>query len=368
MRRDRLSPNFLLLLIIALGILIGVGLKWGIPDLDIDPLPAALADLILQRQPAPLAGHSSQPPNNTSSQTQPIFDEGQELAPDGFPVATRRHVLKHTVVPGDTLFGIAEQFGLEPTTIFWANTEILRDNVNLLQVGVELYILPVDGVYHFSDGTQTIAEIAAQYGVTPGDILYSEFNQLSDVGSSYVPPAGLRIVVPGGRREFIAWQAPIRTGTQSGSANPEGAVHPGSCRAHYSGTGGLGVYDNPLGDAPYRVTTGFAAWHPGVDLAGEYGTAVYAAETGVVVFAGWHRDGYGELIILDHGDGWTTYYGHLSARFVGCGDQVSKGQIIGQMGMSGNATGIHLHFEIRDSDAAQNPYDFIPIRDTRSVP
>jgi murein DD-endopeptidase MepM/ murein hydrolase activator NlpD len=130
----------------------------------------------------------------------------------------------------------------------------------------------------------------------------------------------------------------------------------------------MGAYQNPLGETAYRVTTGFAAWHPGVDFAGEYGTPIYASETGVVVFAGWHRDGYGELVILDHGDGWTTYYGHLSSRYVGCGDQVAQGQVIGQMGMSGNATGVHLHFEIRDADRALNPYDYIPIRDVRTGP
>jgi murein DD-endopeptidase MepM/ murein hydrolase activator NlpD len=305
---------------------------------------------------------------SSPANTQPIVNGEEELAPDGFPSVPRHHVVEYTVVPGDTVFGIAERFGLQPSTIFWANTETLQDNVNLLQVGVELYILPVDGVYHHSDGTQPIAEIAARYGVAPGDILYSEFNRLSTLTGSDVPPAGLRIVVPGGQREFIAWRAPIRTGSQSGSANPEGAIHPGSCRAQYTGTGGLGLYENPLVATTYRITTGFAEWHPGVDLAAEYGTPVYASETGVVVFAGWHRDGYGELVILNHGDGWTTYYGHLSSRFVGCGDQVSQGQIIGQMGMSGNATGVHVHFEIRQDDVPQNPYDLIPIQDARTDP
>jgi murein DD-endopeptidase MepM/ murein hydrolase activator NlpD len=331
------------------------------------PAPGSFIDgFTRQGQQAPNGESFALAPGE--SETVPIFLQNVELAPDGFPVEARRHVLKYIVVEGDTLFGIAARFGVSPDTIFWANTETLQDNINLLQVGMELYILPVDCVYHAADGEQTIAQIAAQYSVAPGDMLYSEYNQLSSYNSSYVPPTGLHIVIPGGRREYISWRAPIQTGTQSGSANPEGPVHPGSCRAHYTGTGGLGEYQHPLGDTAYRVTTGFAAWHPGVDFAGEYGTPIYASETGVVVFAGWHRDGYGELVILDHGEGWTTYYGHLSARYVGCGDQVTQGQVIGQMGMSGNATGVHLHFEIRDADSPLNPYDYIPIRDVRTSP
>jgi murein DD-endopeptidase MepM/ murein hydrolase activator NlpD len=222
-------------------------------------------------------------------------------------------------------------------------------------VGTRLYILPVDGVYHESDGTQTVAEIAASYRVEPQDILQSEFNQLSGYDSAFIPPAGLRIVVPNGRREYISWRAPIRTGSLTGAASPQGSIHPGSCQGSYIGSGGLGDYVDPMGSRSYFVTNEYAQWHAGLDLAAPEGTSIYAAETGVVVFAGWHLNGYGELIILDHGGGWTTYYAHLSDRLVGCGDQVSKGQLIGAMGQTGNATGVHLHFEVRYNDTPQDP-------------
>jgi murein DD-endopeptidase MepM/ murein hydrolase activator NlpD len=358
--------------LIMLGVLIAVGYVWGEDILYLatgqDIIDDLVSDLASAPKPTatPTAGPIGTPPQgvDTGEQAAPV-DEGQ-LGPDGFPLEPRQHVLKYTVQPGDALFLVAQRFDVHPDTIFWANTETLQDNVHLLHVDVELYILPVNGVYHLSDGSMSVAEIAALYGVTAGDILYSEYNDLADYDSTYVPPAGLRIVVPGGRREYISWRAPIRTGTQSGSANPEGPIHPGSCREVYTGTGGSGSYINPLGETPYRVTNGFNPWHPGVDLAADWGTPIYAAETGVVVFAGWHRDGYGELIILDHGEGWTTYYAHLAKRFVGCGDQVSKGQYIAQMGMSGNATGVHVHFEMRENDVPQNPYQFISIRDVRN--
>lgn len=372
MRRHKsskpLARIFPLLLIV--GILIGVGFIWGedilyyVTGQDIlDELREDIAAAV-HPTPSPAPADTPQPPGSESTVSDRPADT--EIGADGFPVAPRQHVLKYTVQPGDALFLIAERFGIHPNTVFWANPQTLQDNVHLMHVGTELYILPVNGVYHTSDGTQSIAQIAAQYGVTPGDIIYSEYNTLQDYDSTTIPPAGLRIVVPGGRREYVSWKAPIRTGTESGAANPEGTIHPGSCRAIYSGTGGEGNYINPLGALPYRVTNGFEPWHPGVDLATDEASPIYAAETGVVVFAGWHSDGYGELLIIDHGDGWTTYYAHLSKRFVGCGDQVSKGQYIGQMGMSGNASGIHLHFEIRENDVPQNPYLFMEIQDVRN--
>jgi murein DD-endopeptidase MepM/ murein hydrolase activator NlpD len=313
---------------------------------------------------------NGQPLNATSapiidSNGLPVIVTTEELAPDGFPVKVRKHVLKYTVQPGDAIFLIADKFKLSPDTIFWANTDTLNDNVNLIYPGIKLYIMPVDGVYHLSDGKQTVAEVAALYGVTPGDIINSEYNELAQYSGDYVPPAGLRVVVPGGKRGYTSWQSPIRTGSSTGMANPQGTYHPGSCREHYTGVGGTGTYVNPLGDVSYRITQGYYSFHPGADLAGERGTPIHAADTGVVVFAGWHRDGYGELVIIDHGNGWTTYYGHMQTLFVGCGDQITQGQIIGEMGMTGNATGVHLHFEIRDDDSPQDPTRYVALKDSR---
>jgi len=352
--------------------LIGVAFTWGKDILYFvtgqDIVDELRADLVAAA-PAPIAeglNLATPIPAAPAVAEDGIPVSGQvEVGPDGFPLQARPHVVKYIVQPGDSLFAIADRFGISPNTIFWANTEVLQDNVYLLQVGTELYILPVDGVYHLSDGQQSIAEIASLYGVTTGDILYSEFNSLNDHNSTYIPPEGLRIVIPNGRRDYISFQAPIRTGTESGAANPEGTLHPGSCHQTYSGTGGVEDFINPLGSAPFRVTQNFAQWHPGTDLAADPNTPIYASETGIVVFAGWHRDGYGELVILDHGDGWTTYYAHLANRFVGCGDQVTKGQIIGEMGMTGNATGIHLHFEIRENDVAYDVRKFMDLPEIR---
>jgi murein DD-endopeptidase MepM/ murein hydrolase activator NlpD len=291
------------------------------------------------------------------------------LGPDGFPLNDRPYVLQYTVQPGDALLLIAERFHLSPDTIFWANTGTLKDNADLINVGVKLNILPVDGVYHLSDGTQTIAQIANEYNVTPDVIINSEYNnQLRRLDAGAVPPVGLHVVVPGGTRPYMGWLAPVHTGTDSTRAYPQGTFHPGSCLEHYTGSGGTGTFVNPLGATPYRITQGFEPWHPGIDLAADKDTPIYATDAGVVVFAGWHRDGYGNLVIIDHGGGYTSYYGHLMTRFVGCGDQVKQSQLIAQMGMTGNATGFHLHFEIRKDDIPQNPAEFVTLVDQRIKP
>ena len=367
---QRRGPRLIAIIpLILIGVLIGVGYINREAVIDFVTGQDIVEDMLADISPRPV--YPAEEAEVTDGEGEPDAPQvepalaGVELAPDGFPVEPREHVRKYTIVSGDTLFGIAERFNLHPNTILWANTEALQDNVHLLLIGVELYILPVNGVYHSADGDETVAEIAALYGVASGDLLYSPYNRLANYDSNESPPEGLRIVVPGGRRDFITWRAPIQTGLESGDANPEGDIHPGSCRVQYSGTGGTGNYDNPLGVTGYRITNTFAGWHPGIDLAADRGTPIYASETGVVVFAGWHDGGYGELLIIDHGEGWTTYYGHMSVRYVGCGEQVSKGQYIGEMGMSGNATGIHLHWEIRENDIPLDPREFLDLVDVR---
>jgi murein DD-endopeptidase MepM/ murein hydrolase activator NlpD len=104
----------------------------------------------------------------------------------------------------------------------------------------------------------------------------------------------------------------------------------------------------------YQWARGFTALHPGVDLAGAVGTPIFAANSGTVIFAGWNSYGYGYAVVLAHG-AYTTVYGHLSAVNVSCGQFVNAGQVIGAMGATGNASGPHLHFEIRYNDVPQNP-------------
>lgn len=101
--------------------------------------------------------------------------------------------------------------------------------------------------------------------------------------------------------------------------------------------------------------------HPGIDIAADMGAPIYAADAGVVVFDGWSSQGYGNFIVIDHGNGWETAYAHLSQFNVDCGQGVAQGAVLGWAGSTGNSTGPHLHFEIiNDQLGRVNPWSYLP--------
>ena len=126
-------------------------------------------------------------------------------------------------------------------------------------------------------------------------------------------------------------------------------------KASVTFTSGYGVRSDPFRSG--------AAMHPGIDLAGSYGTPIYATADGTVLRAGWNSGGYGNLVEIDHGRGITTRYGHLSGITVHAGDRVTRGQQIGRMGSTGRSTGNHLHYEVRIDGRAVNPIPFMKSTD-----
>jgi len=105
----------------------------------------------------------------------------------------------------------------------------------------------------------------------------------------------------------------------------------------------------------------FREGHPGLDLNAPSGSPVYAADTGLVIFAGWSGLGYGNVILIDHGNGFQTLYAHLSQVSTYCGAKVEKGKLIGLSGDTGNSTGPHLHFEVRVPGGYINPIKVLPV-------
>ena len=279
------------------------------------------------------------------------------------PSRPRQEVIKYTVIEGDTIFGIAEKFGLKPETILWGNYYVLLDDPHALQPDQELNILPVDGTYHEWQVGEGLNGISQYYGVAPEEIINYAANNLDptaigDFANPNIQP-GTWLVVPGGRREFIAWSAPLGVTRE----NPASArvLGPGACDPISGGAVGFGAFIWPANN---HHLSGFDyapnANHWGIDIAGNDGEAVFATDAGVVVYAGWNNYGYGNMIMVDHGNNFQSLYAHLSGISVGCGQSVGQGDLIGAIGNTGRSTGSHLHFEIRAISSWVNPWDVLP--------
>lgn len=271
------------------------------------------------------------------------------------PSRPRYEVVKYTVVANDTLFVIADKFNLEPETVLWGNPT-LADNPNLLSVGQELNILPINGALRVVQAGDTIEKIATAFHGTVEDIVNFPGNDLDP--DEPVLVLGQNIIIPGGWRDSIVWQLPVITRSTGPSA---GSGEPGACRGPFSGPVGTFTFVWPANNHYLSGTDYLPIGHPGIDIAAGMGAPLYASDTGVIVFAGWSTRGYGNLVIVDHGNGWQTAYAHLSQINVSCGGAIYQGQVLGLSGSTGNSTGAHLHFEMRHSDYGRvNPWLYLP--------
>lgn len=278
------------------------------------------------------------------------------------PSRPRQEITIYTVQDGDTVFGIAEKFGLEPQTILWGNYNILQDNPHSLRPSQELNILPVDGVYWEWLGGISFGNWAEFYGVTATDIIEYpgnkiEPNTIGDYNNANIE-TGTWLIIPNGKRDFISWSAPLGvTRENPASARVMGA---GACDPVSGGAVGYGSYVYPTNK---RYLSGFdyspATNHYGLDFAGNEGEGVYAADAGVVVYSGWNDYGYGNMIMIDHGNGFQSLYAHLSATYRGCGQSVGQGEGIGAVGSTGRSSGSHLHFELM-AGTKVNPWSYLP--------
>jgi len=278
------------------------------------------------------------------------------------PSRPRQEITLYEVEPGDTVFDIAQRFGLQPETILWSNYDTLLDDPHSLQPGQELFILPVDGVYWQWLGGIPFGEWADFYGVKPEDIIsypgnHIDASQITDFANAEVE-TGKWLIIPGGSREFVNWSAPLGVTRE----NPASArvLGPGACDPVLGGSIGYGTYAWPtnkhyLSGFDYSERTN----HRGIDLAGNDGEGVYATDAGVVVYSGWNNYGYGNMIMIDHGNGWQSLYAHLSGIYRGCGVSVGQGEGIGAIGSTGRSSGAHLHFELM-AGTKVNPWDYLP--------
>lgn len=251
----------------------------------------------------------------------------------------------YVVQRGDTPNGIADRFGIQPETLLGGNPWLSQES-SLLQAGVELIILPVDGVLHDVQPGETLEGLSAQYGIPVEQIVAYGPNNLA---FPFRLEPGTQILVPGAVRELFVWTPPDLSSVLGRSSAEGAGVTPVIV--------GTGTYVYPVGSRNF--TQLFWYGHPGIDIALPQGSPVYASDTGTVTFAGWNIYGFGNLIVINHGNGAETFYGHLSGINVVPGQIVYQGNVIGSTGNTGRSSGPHIHFEIRINAIQDNPCWYI---------
>ena len=257
-------------------------------------------------------------------------------------------VSEYTVQPGDALFSIAAQYKIKPETLLWANDDILNGSPDSLRIGQVFKVPPVDGVYYKVQTGDTLVSIAKKFSAKLDDILNWPGNDI-DLTTQRVNP-GDYVMVPGGQEKTVVWVVP--SVASSGALNKAG----NPCGAGPVGSGFIW----PTGNH-YLSGNDFWSGHPGIDIAAGLGAPVWAASAGTVTIAqgGWNG-GYGNVVMIDHNNGYLTVYGHLSQINVSACEGVAAGQGIGLAGSTGNSTGPHLHFEIRQNGVAVDPWYLLP--------
>jgi len=267
-------------------------------------------------------------------------------------------ITSYQVVMGDSLFAIAKQFNIKPETILYSNKSSLNDNPENLKPGMDLTIPPIDGVLYTWQQGDTLQKIADEFKAKTDDILNWPGNNI-DLTNPQIKP-GTVVMVPGGQRQLIDWTQFIPTISRGVTGAGTGTSNIGTHQCGGGPAGPVSVW--PVLNEPHTISGNdyVVPTHLGIDITGHLGDPVAAAGNGVVVLAqGGDNYGYGNVIEIDHGNGYSTIYAHLSQINVTVCEGVIAGQVIGAVGATGNATGPHLHFEVRYGGGNKDPWDFV---------
>jgi murein DD-endopeptidase MepM/ murein hydrolase activator NlpD len=253
------------------------------------------------------------------------------------PKRPRKDVITYTVQSGDNLSTMAERYDVDIDSLIWANGQ-LEEDPDYLVISQTVLIPPVSGVLYTVQRGDTLDAIAKKYKGDLRTMAELEYNSAVITASTLI--SGSKVMVPGGEKPY-----PPRIVYINGVAVTVNAPRGGG-RFIWPAVGYISTFFGEGG-------------HAGIDIAGPYGSPIYAADAGIVVFAGWNG-GYGQSVIIDHGNGWQTLYGHFSSYYPQTGQNVRRGQAIGKMGSTGNSTGSHLHFEMHRNGALTNPLIYLP--------
>ena len=243
---------------------------------------------------------------------------------------------EYRVQEGDTVSSIAQKFGVSMDTIIWENS---LTSVDAIKVGQILNVLPISGVRHTVKRGETIYSIAKDYQVDAQNIIDYPFNTFSN-DETFALAAGQELIIPDGIKPKQVSVDTVQYATKT--------------VAPIAGVVGEGNFMWPTSG---HISQKFYWYHQAVDIANASNPDVVASQGGTVITAGWNAGGYGNYVIIDHGNGYRTLYAHMvtNSIVVKAGQVVSQGQKIGVMGSTGRSTGTHLHFEIKGPSGNLNP-------------
>ena len=308
------------------------------------PLPTAESGAGQPQGGVPVAGSGG---SGTSS----ILRELQLKT--NIPERPRYESVIYRVTRGDAMLSIADEYKITSETILYVNKQ-LEDNPHNLKPGMELTIPPVDGLYYEWQDGDTFETVAEKFDTTPEEIINFPGNRV-DLTDPKIEP-GTLAMIPGGSRELRNWAADLQTAGRSNNGSTGTSDFGGNACGGGPVSSGFGwpADDHSLSGNPY------GPGHLGIDISAPEGSNVYAAGNGVVTMAqGGYNYGYGNVIQIDHGNGYVTVYAHLSQINIGVCTPVGQGTLIGYSGNTGNSFGAHLHFEIRIGGTNVNPYDIV---------
>ena len=270
----------------------------------------------------------------------PVTALAQERAPvnGGWPAR-----VEYTVRPGDTLLSVSLEIGLDVEQMACLIDRSFAWDQPLV-VGQRLTVPDAPFICHRVQPGDTLTAIAARYGVTVQAIVAEPWN----LGRADDTIRYLRLPQPHAQPPLVTSDPIVLLPGATGGESPASAPMPVPANWPY----GSGHFAWPL----YGwITQSYHTGHSGIDVGAWAGTPVTAADRGVVIRAGWSDIGYGNFVIIDHKIDYITLYAHLSEIFVSEGQIVAQGQLLGTVGSTGNSTGPHLHFEIRDFGRRVDP-------------
>ena len=254
-------------------------------------------------------------------------------------IKPRDSVVIYLVQSGDTISSIANKFDVSIDTLRWQND---LKSIDAIKPGDKLEVPPVTGMIHKVKRGETIFSIAKKYDVTAQQIINWPFNSYAD-DETFELAAGQVLVVPDGVKPAeILWDPKRYVAQTTPNAGAVSAT---------------GQFIWPAGGT---ISQRYVWYHRGIDIANKSGPLILAADSGKVTMVGWpDAGGYGNRVMIDHGNGFQTLYAHLSGISVTAGQTVNRGDVIGRMGSTGRSTGTHLHFEIRTGGSIVNPLEYL---------